>query len=113
MIGDPLRDALVKALISSPRVRVFNMVGTSALVPEYGSDWLGFYRSETFDFDIMCGVDGCKNFAEVGAHVMTLRENDYRSYITRMCKSCNGRNGLMDMKFDAGLAVAREKWRRG
>jgi len=47
------------------------------------------------------------------AHVMTLRENDYRSYITRMCKSCNGRNGLMDMKFDAGLAVAREKWRRG
>lgn len=53
------------------------------------TSWLGHWRKWTGSNRATCSAYGCRNDAEVGAHVRKTRSNDQQWYIAPLCRGCN------------------------
>ena len=89
-------------------MKILNINGTAKLKCNCGT-WKKHWENVTGSkWPKKCGVKGCKNGAEVGAHV---KYDDGRTgdhwYILPMCRACNGkRRKLTDVSADKRFWVA-------
>ncbi len=76
-------------------MRLTNVNGTSDNTCKCTS-WLAHwekYNLEGQKVPYFCPVLGCKNRAEIGAHVQRSSTADKSWYIVPLCAACNGRTG--------------------
>ena len=90
------------------RWRIVNIIGTAGNKCGCGT-WKRHWENETgLRWPSYCGIHGCRNDAEVGAHI---RLDDGRTgnywYILPMCRACNGKKkNLRGARIDKGRCLA-------
>lgn len=86
-----------------------NKVGTAGRSCKCGSwkqHWINFSGEKWPTF---CSVSGCREIAEVGAHIYNTSDSAHGEYIVPACKWCNARTSTFSLRADVVLVSANKQ----